>query len=86
MLHFSCSVTNTQVTYFQGSYEWVKKRQTAVDLGKQLVIPREVLSSALKPDSLWSDSQWIVFFVWLTVPWEDAVNGTHERRKLKCAV
>lgn len=43
-----------------------------VDLDKQLVFPREIVDTALRPDIvMWSTAAKRVLIIELTVPWEE---------------
>ena len=56
------------------------------DVGRQLVFPKEIATTTLRPDLvLWSPSQKKVFIIELTVPWEDAVDEAYERKHLRYA-
>lgn len=66
----------------RGANDW----EMRVDLGGKLVVPQEIVSTNLRPDLvLWSTSQQRVYFIELTVPWEDSVEEAYERKKLKYA-
>ena len=54
-----------------------------VDLGVKIVVPQEIASTNLRPDVLWSRSRMRVYFIELTVPWEDSVVEAYERKKLR---
>lgn len=55
-----------------------------VDVDQRLTVPSEIAITNLRPDLvLWSNSQRMVYFVELTVPWEDAVQEAFERKKLR---
>ncbi|KAJ8334237.1 hypothetical protein SKAU_G00398760 [Synaphobranchus kaupii] len=57
--------------------------QMLVDMGQRLTVTSEIAITNLRPDLvLWSNSQHMVYFVELTVPWEDAVQEAFERNKL----
>ena len=56
------------------------------DLNEQLVIPAYIVSTRLRPDLLlWSEVEKIVYFIELTVPWEDRVEEAYERKKARYA-
>lgn len=56
----------------------------AVDLGKQLQFPREIVETSLRPDLvLWSAACKVVLMVELTVPWEGGLEAAHERKRAK---
>lgn len=51
-----------------------------VDLQKHPVVLQEMATTNLRPDLvLWSEARYGVYFMQLTVPWEDAVEMTNER-------
>ena len=57
-----------------------------VDFGGKLVVPQEIVCTKQRPDIvLWSLSQQIVYFIELTVPFEDSVEEAYERKKLRYA-
>ena len=59
-------------------------RQMQVDVGQRLSVPSEIAITNLRPDLLlWSNSQRMVYFIELTVPWEDNVEEAFERKKLR---
>ena len=50
------------------------------------MVPQEIVSTNLRPDIvLWSVSQRLVYFIELTVPFEDSVEEAYERKKLRYA-
>ena len=54
------------------------------DLIQQVVVPPHIVSTRLRPDMLvWSDLEKIVYFIELTVPWEDRVEDANELKKAK---
>lgn len=54
-----------------------------VDVGQLLTVPPEIVITNLRPDLvLWSNSQHRVYFVELTVPWEDVMEEAFERKRL----
>jgi hypothetical protein len=56
------------------------------DLIQQVVVPPHIVSTRLRPDMLlWSDLEKIVYFIELTVPWEDRVEVANELKKAKYA-
>ena len=56
----------------QGSLEDACDWEMQVDLGGELVIPQEIVSTNLRPDIvLWSRSRMRVYFIELAVPWEE---------------
>ena len=60
-----------------GELEAARDWQMLVDVGQRLTVPPEIVITNLRPDLvLWSNSQRKVYFVELTVPWEDAVPGS----------
>ena len=62
----------------EGACDW----EMQVDLGGKLVVPQEIVCTRQRPDIvLWSVSQRIVYFIELTVPWEDSVEEAYERKK-----
>ena len=68
--------------HLKGANDW----EMQVDLGGKLVVPREIVSTNLRPDLvLWSASKRVVYFIELTVPWEDSVEEDYERKKLRYA-
>lgn len=51
-----------------------------VYLGGKLVVLQEIISISWSTDIvLWSVSQQIMYFIELTVPWENLVDEAHER-------
>ena len=67
-----------------GELEAARDWQMLVDVGQRLTVPPEIVITNLRPDLvLWSNSQRKVYFVELTVPWEDAVQEAFERKKLR---
>jgi len=55
-----------------------------IDLGDKFVFLQEIASTNLRPDIvLWSRSGMKVYFIELTVPWDDLVFETYERKKLR---
>ena len=55
-----------------------------VDLIQQVVVPSHIVSTRLRPDMLvWSDLEKIVYFIELTVPWEDRVEVANKLKKAK---
>ena len=57
-----------------------------VGLDGKLMVPHEIVCIRLRPDLvLWSDSQKIVDFIELTVPWEDSVEEAFESKKHRYA-
>jgi len=58
----------------QGSLEDACDWEMQVDLGRKLVVPQEIASTNRRPDIvLWSRSRMRVYFIELTVSWEDLV-------------
>lgn len=54
------------------------------DMDKKLCFPTEMSATNLRPDLVfWSASLKLVYIIELTVPWEDAVEETYERKKLR---
>lgn len=52
------------------------------DVGQQLTVPPEIAVTSLRPDVfLWSNAKHRVYFIELTVHWEDAVQKGFERKK-----
>ena len=66
----------------QGSLEDACDCEMQVDLGK-LVVPQEISSTNLRPDLVLWSSRMRVYFIGLTVPWEDLVVEAYERKKLR---
>ena len=55
-----------------------------VDLGRQLHFPGEICSTTLRPDVvLWARTERSALLVELTVPWEEGMEGAHERKRAK---
>ena len=55
-----------------------------VDLDKQLVFPREILQTTMRPDIvMWSTAAKRVLIIELTVPWEEGIPAAHELKRLK---
>uniref|UniRef100_A0A3B1K6T8 Reverse transcriptase domain-containing protein n=1 Tax=Astyanax mexicanus TaxID=7994 RepID=A0A3B1K6T8_ASTMX len=66
--------------------KWANARdwKLLVDVGSKLQIPECILVTTLRPDVvLYSESKRIVYFIELTVPFEDEVDGAYERKRLK---
>ena len=52
------------------------------DFDQGLCFPAEIISTNLRPNLvLWSASFQFVYFIEVTVPWEDAVEEAFERKK-----
>ncbi len=67
-----------------GQLKAARNWQMIADMDQRLVVPPEIATTNLRPDLiLWSNSQCMVHFVELTVPWEDAVQEDFERKKLR---
>ena len=67
----------------QGSLEDACDWEMQVDLRDKLVVPQEIASTTLRPDIvLWSRSRMRVYFIELTVPWEELVAEAYERKRL----
>lgn len=67
---------------------WVDARdwKLLVDVGSKLQVPECIVVTTLRPDVvLYSESKRIVYFIELTVPFEDEVDGAYERKRLKYA-
>lgn len=65
--------------YDAGQLKAGRDWQMRVDLGK-----REIGTTNLRQDLLlWSETQQVVYFVELTVPWEDAAEIAYERKKVR---
>lgn len=63
-----------------------KEWQMLADLKKQLVFPREILTTTLRPDIvMWSVVEKRVLLIELTIPWEEGMTAAHERKRLKYA-
>ena len=68
----------------QGSLEDACDWEMQVDLEGKLVVPQEIASTNLRPDIvLWSRSRMRVYFIQLTLPWEELVAEAYERKKLR---
>lgn len=66
-----------------GQLEATSDLQMLADVDQWLTVPLEKTISNLRQDLvLWSNSQHMVYFVELTVPWEDAVQEAFKRKKL----
>lgn len=56
------------------------------DVGKQLIVPPEIISTSQRPDLvLWSSTVHTVYFIELTVPWEGAAEEANERKRFRYA-
>ena len=65
-----------------GASDW----EMQVDLGGKLVVPQEIVCTNLRPDIvLWSVREKTVYFIELTVPWENSVEAAFERKKARYA-
>ena len=54
------------------------------DVGRQLQVPQCIVVTAMRPDMvLYSECERIVYFIELTIPFEDAIEEAFERKKLK---
>ncbi len=57
-----------------------------VDIGRQLQFPQEICSTTLRPYVvLWSVAEKSFILVELTVPWEEGLEASYERKKAKYA-
>lgn len=57
-----------------------------VDLGNQLLFPREIVETSLRPDLvMWSEPRKTILLVELTVPWEEGMEAANERKRSKYA-
>jgi len=66
----------------QGSLKDACNCEMQVDLGGKLVVPQEIASTNLRPEIvLWSRSRMRVYFIELTVPWEELVAEAYERKR-----
>lgn len=55
-----------------------------VDLGRQLLFPREICSLTLRPDMvLWTAVRKSALLVKLTAPWEGGLESAYERNRAK---
>ena len=58
--------------------------ELSVDLKKQLVFPQDIVATRLRPDIVMvSRSEKLIFIAELTVPWEDHIDLSHERKSSK---
>ncbi len=74
------SAAPSRKNQLEGARDW----EMRVDLGQLLTVPPQIATSTLRPDMvLWSDSSRAVYFIELTVPWEDATDEAYERKKLR---
>lgn len=70
----------------RGQLRLARDWEMLADIGRQLVFPREIATTTLRPDLvLWSPSLKKVYIIELTVPWEDAVDEAYERKHLRYA-
>ncbi len=54
-----------------------------IEVDQQLTIPAATEITSLRPGLvLWSNTPRTVYFVELTVPWEDAVDEANKRKRL----
>lgn len=61
-----------------------KEWQMLADLRKQLVFPRETVTTSLQPDIvMWSVVDKRVLLMELSIPWEEGMTAAHERKHLK---
>ena len=59
---------------------WAWKLQA--DVGRQLQVPQCIVATAMRPDMmLFSECDRIVYFIKLTIPFEDAIEEAFERKK-----
>ncbi|XP_076879265.1 uncharacterized protein LOC143527830 [Brachyhypopomus gauderio] len=68
--------------------KWADARdwKLLVDVGCKLQVPECIVVTNLRPDVvLYSESKRIVYFIELTVPFEDEVDAAYERKRLKYA-
>ncbi len=78
--HPGTSAAPSRKNQLEGARDW----EMRVDLGQLLTVPPQIATSTLRPDMvLWSDSSRAVYFIELTVPWEDATDEAYERKKLR---
>lgn len=67
-----------------GQLEAARDWQMLVDVDQRLTVPSEIAITSLRPDLvMWSLALRKVYFVELTVPWEDSIHEAFERKKLR---
>ncbi|TWW71631.1 hypothetical protein D4764_16G0001280 [Takifugu flavidus] len=58
--------------------------QLHVDLGKQLIFPQHIVTTSLRPDMIIiSEASKYLIMLELTVPWEERIEETNERKRAK---
>lgn len=74
------SAAPTRKTQLEAARDW----ELRVDIGHQLTVPAHIAMSTLRPDMvLWANSLRVVYFIELTVPWEDNTEEAFERKRLR---
>uniref|UniRef100_A0A3B4XDA6 Reverse transcriptase domain-containing protein n=1 Tax=Seriola lalandi dorsalis TaxID=1841481 RepID=A0A3B4XDA6_SERLL len=69
-----------EITILGSGKEW----QMLADLRRQLMFPREIVTTTLRPDIvMWSAVERAVHMIELTIPWEEGMTAAHERKHLK---
>lgn len=64
----------------KASKEW----QILPDLKRQLVFPREIMTTTLRPDIVMQSAvERRVVMIELTIPWEEGMTAAHKRKHLK---
>ena len=54
------------------------------DVERQLQVPEYIVVTAMRPDMvLYSECECVVYFIELTIPFEDAIEEAFERKKIK---
>lgn len=64
----------------EGTWDW----EMFVDVSQQLIIPPYIATSTLRLEMvLWSNNLHAVYFIELTIPWEDATDEAFERKMVR---
>ena len=57
--------------------------ETLADVGQHLTFPLDIVATNLRPNlTLWSNAVRTVYFVEVTVPWENGVDEAYESQRL----
>ncbi|KAL0147155.1 hypothetical protein M9458_057679 [Cirrhinus mrigala] len=82
-------ITSTYDTLFIREGEQGQRRVTSLvkirsaHIGQQLIVPAKIVTTTQRPHLvLWSDALKSVYFIELTVPWEDATKEANKRKRL----
>lgn len=71
-----------KIGQLEGARDW----KMLADVGQRLTVPAEIVTITQRPDLvLWSDALKSVYFIEITVFWEDATEEASERKRLQYA-